>query len=152
MARAPFQVLIYPYRKNDIGQFEYALMKRADRGIWQTVAGGGEGQETPIQAARRETFEETGIPATSEFIQLDTVEPIPVSEFKDIHNWGDDVYVIPQYCFGVASQNIQIVISPEHTEYQWLSYKEAHKLIKFDGNKTALWELDKKLKGNGPRG
>ena len=152
MARAPFQVLIYPYRKNDIGQFEYALMKRADRGIWQTVAGGGEGQETPIQAARRETFEETGIPATSEFIQLDTVEPIPVTEFKDIHNWDDDIYVIPQYCFGVASQHFQIVISPEHSEYRWLSYKEAHKLIKFDGNKTALWELDKKLKGNGPRG
>ena len=25
-------------------------------------------------------------------------------------------------------------------------------LIKFDGNKTALWELDKRLKGKGPRG
>ena len=152
MARAPFQVLIYPYRKNDHGQFEYALLTRTDRGFWQAIAGGGEGEEKPLEAARRETFEETGIPPTSEFIKLDTVEPIPVSEFKDIHNWGDDVYVIPQYCFGVASQNIQIVISPEHSEYQWLSYKEAHKLIKFDGNKTALWELDKKLKGKGPRG
>ncbi len=85
-------------------------------------------------------------------MQLDTVEPVPVIAFRDSHIWGDNVYVIPQYCFGVTSQDIQIVISHEHTEYKWFSYEEAYQLIKFDGNKTALWELDKRLKGKGPRG
>ena len=32
MSRAPFQVLVYPYRKNDKATFEYALFKRADEG------------------------------------------------------------------------------------------------------------------------
>jgi dATP pyrophosphohydrolase len=152
MARAPFQVLVYPYRKNSNEQIEYALMKRSNEGFWQGIAGGGEYNEKPLEAAKRETYEESGIPTTSEFIQLDTIEPVPVIEFKNSHLWGDNVYVIPQYCFGVTSQDIQIVISHEHTEYKWLSYEDAYQLIKFDGNKTALWELDKRLKGKGPRG
>jgi dATP pyrophosphohydrolase len=152
MARAPFQVLIYPYRKIQDGEIEYALMKRSDEGYWQAIAGGGEDEETPLDAAKRETYEESGIPPTAEFLQLDTVEPVPVIEFRDSFIWGDKIYVIPQYCFGVTSQNIKIVISSEHTEYKWLSYEEAYQLIRYDGNKTALWELDKRLKGKGPRG
>jgi dATP pyrophosphohydrolase len=152
MTRAPFQVLVYPYRKSRDGQFEYALLKRADEGWWQGVAGGGEAQEGPLEAARRETYEETGIPPTSEFIPLDSVESIPVSGFRDSYLWGEDVYVIPQYAFGVASQNAQIRISPEHTEYRWFPYEEARELIRYDGCKTALWELDQRLKRKGPRG
>ncbi|MEW5941546.1 MAG: NUDIX pyrophosphatase, partial [Chloroflexota bacterium] len=140
MSRAPFQVLVYPYRKTDDGQIEYALLKRADEGFWQGIAGGGEDDESPLEAARRETQEESGLPSTSEFLPLDTIESVPVTEFRDSHLWGEDVYVIPQYCFGVSAQNSQIVISREHTEYKWFPYEEARALIKFDGNKTALWE------------
>lgn len=152
MARAPFQVLVYPYRKKFDGQIEYALMKRSDEGYWQGIAGAGEDAEKPLEAARRETYEESGVPVTSEFMQLDTVEPVPVTEFRDSYLWGEDVYVIPQYCFGVKAQNVKIVLSREHTEHGWFSYEEAYKLIKYDGNKTALWELDQRLKGKGPRG
>jgi dihydroneopterin triphosphate diphosphatase len=152
MTRAPFQVLIYPYRNRGDGQIEYALMRRSDEGYWQGIAGGGEGEETPLDAAKRETYEESGILPTSEFLQLDTIEPVPVIEFSESYIWGNSIYVIPQYCFGVTCQNIQIVISREHNEYKWLSYEEAYKLIRYDGNKTALWELDKRLKGKGPRG
>ena len=152
MARAPFQVSVYPYRQIENGQIEYALLKRSVEGFWQAIAGGGEGAETPLEAAKRETTEEAGIPPTAEFLQLDTVEPVPVIEFGNSHIWGDNLYVIPQYYFGVTSSNVQIVISREHTEYKWLSYEEAHALLKYDGNRTALWELDKRLKGKGPRG
>lgn len=152
MARAPFQVLVYPYRKVENGRIEYALLRRSDEGYWQAIAGGGEDKEEPLEAARRETYEESGIPPTSEFIQLDTIESVPVIEFRDSHIWSDNIFVIPQYCFGVTAPNIQIAISREHTEYRWLTYDEAYALIKYDGNKTALWELDKRLKGKGPRG
>ena len=152
MARAAFQVLIYPYRKINNGQIEYALLRRSDGGYWQGIAGGGEDEEKPLEAARRETHEETGIDPASEFMQLDTIEPVPVTYFRDSHIWGDTVYVIPQYCFGVTAENLQITISQEHTESKWFSYDEAYQLIKYDGNKTALWELDKRLKGRGPRG
>jgi len=152
MARAPFQVLVYPYRKTTNGKFEYALLKREDEGYWQGIAGGGEDEEYPLETARREAFEEAGISPESDFIQLDTMEFVPVTEFRDSHLWGEDVYVIPQYCFGVIAQNLQITISHEHTEYKWFNYEEARQAIKYDGNKTALWELEKRLKGMGPRG
>ena len=151
MSRAPFQVLVYPYRKNDEGTFEYALFKRADEGFWQGIAGGGEDEEYPLETAKRETFEEAGFPPETEFIQLDTIEFVPVTEFREGHLWGDDVYVIPQYCFGVIAQGMKITISHEHTEFKWFEYEEALKALKHDGNKTALWELDKRLKGKGPR-
>lgn len=99
MARAPFQVLVYPYRRKLNGQIEYALMKRSDEGYWQAIAGGGEDEEKPLEAAKRETYEESGISTTSEFMQLDTVEPVPVIEFSDSHIWGDNIYVIPHVLF-----------------------------------------------------
>jgi dATP pyrophosphohydrolase len=152
MTRAPFQVLVYPYRQVGDEEFKYVLLKRSDRGFWQGIAGGGEDSETPLEAARRETFEETGIPPDSAFLQLDTVEPIPVTAFKDSYLWGEDVYVVPQYCFGVLVEDDRLLLSAEHTTYRWLGYEEAYRLLRYDGNKTALWELDKRLSGRGPRG
>jgi dATP pyrophosphohydrolase len=150
MARAPFNVLVYPYWRVDGDVFEYALLKRAEAGFWQGVTGGGEGDETPLQAARRETYEETGLSPDSSFLRLDTVEPVPVTYFGA--RWGEDVFVIPQYCFGMLAQRREIVLSHEHTEYRWLRYKEADRILKWDGNKTALWELNQRLRGRGPRG
>ena len=152
MARAPFQVLVYPYRRLNNDRFEYALMKRADDGTWQGVAGGGEDDERPAEAARRETYEESGIPPTSEFMQLESIESVPAIEFRDHFHWGEHIFVIPQYAFGVTGPDLQIRISHEHTEYKWFSYAEAYELIKYDGNKTALWELDQRLKGRGSTG
>lgn len=145
-------MLVYPYRRIGEDDVEYALLKRSDAGYWQAIAGGGEDNETSLDAAKREAYEEAGIPENSDFIQLDTVESVRVTEFRDSYLWGDDLYVIPQYCFGVLVKNNPIVLSHEHTEYVWLTYEKAHDLLKYDGNKTALWELDKRLRGRGPRG
>jgi len=133
-------------------QVEFALLLRAEEGFWQGIAGGGEDNETPLEAAKRETFEETGIKPTSTFIQLDTVESVPVTEFKDSLIWGENVFVIPQYCFGVLSSRFDINISKEHSAYGWFMYEQAQKMLKFDGNQTALWELKQRLMGKGPRG
>jgi len=62
------------------------------------------------------------------------------------------VYVISMYCFGIEVTGQSLVLSHEHTEYRWLKYEEADNLMKYDGNKTALWELDRRLRGLGPRG
>ena len=37
-------------------------------------------------------------------------------------------------------------LSHEHEKMQWLRYEEAVKLLKYDSNKSALWELDFKLR------
>lgn|SRR5262245_56719888 len=152
MARAPFQVLVFPYRKISDDAYEYALLKRSDAGWWQAIAGGGENNEKPLEAAKREAYEETGIPADADFLLLDTIISIPVLAFKDSSLWGENLYVIPQYCFGVLTQEISIVLSDEHSDYKWLKYEEAYSLMKYDGDRTALWELNQRLRGEGPRG
>ena len=53
--RAPFQILAIPYRIVD-GTPMYCVFHRADHDQWQFIAGGGEDNETPLAAAKRETF------------------------------------------------------------------------------------------------
>ncbi len=151
MARAPFQILVYPYRQISNGEYRYVLLKRSDVGWWQGIAGGGEDGEIPLDAARREVREEAGIASESHFLTLDTIVWVRVTEFRDSYLWGEDVYVIPQYCFGVLVSDEKITLSGEHSDYRWLNYDEADKLTRYDENKTALWELNQRLKGKGPR-
>jgi dATP pyrophosphohydrolase len=52
MPRAPFQIVVIPFRV--VGtQYEYAIFRRADHAVWQWIAGGGEDSESPLAAARR---------------------------------------------------------------------------------------------------
>ncbi len=151
MTRAPFQVFVYPYRVTGESNIEYALLRRSDAGYWQAVAGGGEVGETPLQAARREANEEAGIPPGAPFLQLETVESVPVTEFRESHLWGEDIYVIPQYYFGALVEGVPLTRSHEHTEHRWLTYPQARRLLKYDSDRVALWELHQKLRGLGPR-
>src|SRR5262249_22275578 len=68
--RAPFQVLVFPYRRRPDAELEVALFRRVDGGYWQGIAGGGHEGETPEDAARRETREEAGIEPTGPWIAL----------------------------------------------------------------------------------
>ena len=142
--RLPYQVLVFPYFKKR-GNYLYAIFKRRDLKFWQGISGGGEGNEIPLQAAKRETFEETKI--DSELIQLDSGTTIPVENLGN-YRWKG-VLVVPEYAFGVKARSRKLEISHEHSEYRWLSYEKANRLLKYDSNKTALWELNHRLKGGG---
>jgi len=149
VARAPFQILVFPYRH--LGdRFEFGLFKRADDGNWQGIAGGGEDRETPLQAALRETQEESGLPPVATFVRLDTVSSVPVTCFRDSHLWGEELYVILEYTFGVHADGQEIRLSPEHSTFAWFSVEEAKQKLKYDSNRTALWELNQRLLGLGP--
>ena len=145
MARAPFQVLVYLYRKNEAEEIEYAMFERADMDIWQGISGGGEDDETPLEAAIRETTEESGLLLSDGWMQLQTVGYVPKNIFFHSEHWPEDLYVIPIHCFGVPVTDDEIMLSHEHTQMEWLSFKEAQKRLKFDSDRTALWELDQRL-------
>lgn len=148
MPRAPLQILVLPFRRNKNGNFEFAVFKRSDEVFWQGIAGGGEDNETPVEAAKRETFEETRIPVDSKFYPLQFKGNVPVNAFAYRKFWPKDLYVIPEYYFAVECDGIEIVISHEHTEYKWALYDEAVSLLKWDSNKNALWELNERLLNN----
>jgi dATP pyrophosphohydrolase len=133
MARAQFQVLIIPYRIASGGQPEYAIAKRSDMDAWQFFSGGGEENE------------EGGIPVDLEFVQLDSMASIPATNFAAHKEWGQGVYVIPEYSFCVDVGARDLFASREHTEILWRPYEEADRLLTWDSNRTALWELNQRM-------
>jgi len=140
--RQPWNVYVYIFRKRDDG-YEFLLLKRKDDGVWQGVAGGGEDSEGIEMAAHREAFEEAGLPTSIKLFKLDTMSYVETSFFD--RQWGEDIYVIPMYYYA-AEFDGEIRISSEHTEYGWYPYEEAQKLLYWHDNKTALWELNERLK------
>jgi len=147
MARAPFQVLIIPFKIVD-GIPKYAVTRRTDNQTWLFMSGGGEGSETPLDAAKREAFEEGQIPLDCDFIILDSLFSLPVALFKNRNNWDKSLFVIPQYCFAVDIKAHEIVLNEEHDQLKWMDYEGTSNLLDFDSNKTALWELSERLKNN----
>ena len=150
MPRAPFQILVLPYRKA-INVLGFAVLRRSDDSCWQGIAGGGEDDETPLEAARRETWEEAGLPNTCQFTPLSATCTIPVTFFQDDGAWDPALYVVPEHSFGVDCTGHALTLSPEHDAAEWLSYAEAYARLTYVSNQTALWELNQRLLGLGPR-
>ncbi len=144
--RAPYQTLTILYKEKD-NKILYAIFYRSSHPIWQFVSGGGEDNETPLETVVREIMEETSIVVDKKEIeQLDSKTTIPVINITGEYTWGKNVYVIPEYTFAIKLKNCNIKLSNEHKEYKWVEYDEAIKKLKYDSNKTALWELNERLK------
>ncbi|HOQ62669.1 MAG TPA: hypothetical protein PKZ39_01715 [Clostridia bacterium] len=59
---------------------------------------------------------------------------------------GYQVLVIPEYAFAVMPEDGAVRLTREHSEFEWLDYEGAMKRLKYDSNRTALWELDSKIR------
>ncbi|WP_293401720.1 NUDIX pyrophosphatase [Phenylobacterium sp.] len=140
-------VLVLPFRRMPDG-LEYAVFRRADRteAHWQAVAGGVEVGETPLQAAQRELAEETGLGPARRWLPLDAHATVPARVFRDWRAWGPEVFVVRELAFGVeAAAGETVRLSGEHLAFEWLSYAQAHERLRWDSNRTALWELHTRL-------
>ncbi|MCL2488433.1 MAG: NUDIX pyrophosphatase [Oscillospiraceae bacterium] len=149
MARLPYQVLVILYLRSG-NRIRYCIFEReSPKYQVQFIAGGGEDNETPLQAAIREVFEESGI-NNAKFQQLTSICYIPTNIFSESQRqiWGMDVFVIPEYSFGAEVKSESVNISNEHIGFKWVSYDEAINQLKWDSNKTALFELNCKLTMN----
>lgn len=142
---------MFPFRCEGDGHV-YGLLRRQDAGYWQGVAGGGEAGESPLQAARREAAEEAGAGPDAEFVALDARATMPVVAVTGGFTWGPDVLVIPEYAFGAGVESGRLRLSDEHSEYGWFSLEEACKAVRWDSSRTALWELDQRLRRRLARG
>lgn len=50
-----------------------------------------------------------------------------------------------QFIAGGGEADTFLQLSHEHTEYKWLTYAEAQTVLRYDSNKTALWELNRRI-------
>ena len=144
--RKPYQILVFPFKKEE-KEYKFAIFYREDLKVWQGIAGGVEENETPIEAAKREAYEEAGIDIKSKYIELEANTTMPVLNVVKDFIWGKDVLLIKEYSFGVEiNKNTIIKLSKEHLKYEWVTFDEAYKKLKWDSNKTAIWELNQRIK------
>lgn len=142
--REPYQIISIPYRiVNDTTLF--CIFRRTNGDYWQFIAGGGENNEKPIDTALREIKEETGVTA-EKLTELKSVAFVPaevVAENMRTH-WDKNIFVIPEYSFAFEC-SADPTLSREHSEYKWLPYDTARKLLKWESNKVAMYEAMRRL-------
>lgn len=144
--RAPMQVLVIPFQATDAG-LRVGVLHRADMDVWQFIAGGAEDDEMPVQAARREAWEEAGISPKVALYALESRCCVPSGIFaKDAPRWGARCLVVPEFSFAVAAKPEDIRLSGEHTAVEWLDEAAAAARLRYDSNRTALWELGERLR------
>ncbi len=137
--RIPIQVLVYPVRKTNI-YWEFLILKRVKNrgGFWQGVTGAPENEETLLESAKRELYEETGYNPTN-LIQTDISYIIPMEDrWKDIYPEGTKE--IPEYLFiaKINHSNHPKIDPIEHNEWKWCDFDEALSLLLWEDNKKAL--------------
>ena len=114
---------------------------------WQWISGGMEDfDKNLIDTAKRELYEETGIKDKVVIENLEIVTKIPVVNVVGDFIWGKDVFYSEEYGLTVNISGQEINLSNEHEEHRWVNYDQAQELLKYDSNKSALWELNEKLK------
>jgi dATP pyrophosphohydrolase len=140
--REPVQVLIIPYVIVD-SDVQVLILKRTKGEYWQFVSGGMESGETLEDTVKRETYEEIGI-KISDLVPLQTRTMIPANIFS--YKYEPDIIFVIEHAFAFQIKDIQnVILSEEHCAYQFVTYSEALEYLKWDSNKTALYELFRKM-------
>jgi dATP pyrophosphohydrolase len=116
--------------------FEFLVLRRSPQGrspgAWEVVHGHLEKGESPIEAARRELREETGL-APSAMYNLSRVESFYLPR-------TDEVAMIPAFVAFVAS-DAEASLSEEHDAAEWLSVDLARSRLSWPRSRRALDDI-----------
>src|ERR1700744_1199080 len=148
--RQPLEVVVVPFRVTAAGP-GYAVFRRVEHGWWPGVAGGVEDGEDLVAAARRETAEEAGLAGGGPVYKLDMASGVARIWFAASRHWPSGLYIGAKHNFAMdgTGEPAPVVLSHEHSDFRWAPYGEASAALRYDDDKTALWELDARIRAGG---
>lgn len=123
--------------KIDNDQIEYLLL-RYEAGHWDFPKGKIEPSETKQEAAIRELHEEAGLTA-----QLD--DNFEESFSYIFHDAQKKLVQKTVYFFIGKTKTSTVHLSYEHTDFQWLTYKQALEVLTYENAKNILKKTHKYL-------
>lgn len=135
------KVQVIVFRKSP--SIEFLILKTSrkwSQSIWQGVTGGVEKFDEDLRtAALRELKEELSINSDREKL----IGPLHEFTFTTQRR-GYEGTTATEYCFGYeVSGDYEVKLSDEHSEYKWLPFKDAVKLIDYEDSKKVLTLINK---------
>ncbi|MBE0363880.1 dATP pyrophosphohydrolase [Pseudoalteromonas ulvae UL12] len=140
--RQPLSVLVVIHTVNK----SCLLIQRADDpNFWQSVTGGIEHTETPLETAYRELKEETGIDAHALGLTIIDKHKTNQYQIRDCwrHRYHDNALINTEHVFTICvPDEVAIILDPsEHTDYIWLPQHAAADKVWSESNKNEILAL-----------
>ena len=138
--KRPESVLVVVYTAADE---VLVLLRRQPPDFWQSVTGSLRWDETdPLDAARRELREETGLGDEAEIVACDVTHRFPIQP-PWRHRYAPNVVENVEYAFrALLPERQPILLNPaEHGEYQWLPRAAAAAKVASWTNRDAILSL-----------
>lgn len=114
------------YRKEDLKLFYLVLDHVA--GHWSFPKGHIENNETEIETAQREIFEETGL-----VVSVD-------DRLRLVNNYSPEINIMKEVVYFIAESSNSIILlqTDEVKSMKWCLFNEAYQLITYDSDKEIL--------------
>ncbi|MGM7681181.1 NUDIX hydrolase [Cytobacillus sp. Hm23] len=124
--------------------YKVLLLKRDTavlQDVWCYIGGSIEEGEKAWEAALREIQEETGITCNSLYTS---------NLFDQIYSpQGNYIYIAPVF-IGYVDETQKVSLNYEHSDYKWVSFKEAFETVSLPGNEEVLRSIEKHFANRKP--
>ncbi len=124
------------------------LIRRTDMGSWQSVTGSKDFEDEPFEAtAEREVLEETGIVSSAHQLVDWHLENVYDIYPQWLHRYPAGITRNTERVFGLTvPAQTPVTLNPrEHTEFQWLPWREAADICFSPSNAEAILLLPRFL-------
>ena len=135
--RIPASALTVIY--NQSGQV-LLMQRNDDHAFWQSVTGTLELGEKPIETAKREVLEETGIDIDQFSYLLTDCQKVNTYEIRDRwkHRYPPGTPFNTEHVFALQVADQQPIILTEHSAFLWLDKALAMQKVWSDSNREAI--------------